>query len=115
MDAHPIVIADASGMIRHWSAGAHHEFGHSSAVAVGKSLDFIVPPEFRDAHWHGFRASVASGASKFEGQTQQFPVQRADGSITIFRGTVTLLRNSQQRVLGVMVIFEPDQHPAALR
>lgn len=70
MDTHPILIADASGVIRHWSEGAHQSFGHSEAVAVGQTLDLIVPLEFRDAHWYGSRAAVAAGASRFDGQAQ---------------------------------------------
>jgi PAS domain S-box-containing protein len=40
---HAIVVADADGTITWWSPAAEVLFGHSAAVALGQSLDLIVP------------------------------------------------------------------------
>ena len=106
MDHNAIVIADSGGMIRFWNAAAQKAFGHESQQAVGQSLDLIVPPQYREAHWKGFRAAMASGKAAAEGQPSPFPVCRADGEIMIARGRLTLLRDPQGLVIAAAVLFE---------
>ena len=69
MDQHAIIIANASGVIQFWSAGAAALFGYQATDAVGKKLDLVVPPDLREAHWHGFghamENSIASGEGTF--------------------------------------------------
>ncbi|MGH9185578.1 MAG: PAS domain S-box protein [Acidimicrobiales bacterium] len=36
-------------------------FGYSAGEAVGASLDLIVPEEFRERHWAGFRRAIETG------------------------------------------------------
>jgi PAS domain S-box-containing protein len=105
MDQTPIVIADADGVIRFWSAGATLAFGHAAALAVGRKLDLIVPEEVRDQHWTGFRRAMATGAAGVEGQPGPFTVRRADGQEEERIGTLTLLRRPDGRTIGAMVVF----------
>ena len=51
---HAVVVADAGGTISWWSPGAEILFGHRAAVAIGQSLDLIVPEALRARHWTGF-------------------------------------------------------------
>ena len=113
MDKHPVVVANASGVIRYWSAGAEPAFGYPAASAVGQSHDLIVPPEFRDAHWKGFRRAIETGAAEVDGRSTHFPVRRADGSVAVYSGAVRLLRSPQELVIGVMVIFDPQPDTVA--
>lgn len=78
------------------------------STALGQSLDLIVPPEFRDAHWAGFSSAMETGTAEIDGGTTELPVRRADGEITVFSAAVTLLRNAQRRVIGAMVICTPS-------
>jgi PAS domain S-box-containing protein len=105
MDNHAVVIADADGVIRHWSGGAVAAFGHDAADCVGQTLDRIVPPQFRPAHWAGFRRAMAAGTAGIEGQVGPFPVQCADGAIVEAPGRLSLLRLASGQVIGAMVIF----------
>jgi PAS domain S-box-containing protein len=107
MDDHAIVIADKSGTIRHWSRGAETLFGHGAADALGQKVDLIVPPEYRDQHWHGFHQAMATGTAKLDGQSTQIPVLSRDGTITMFPIALSLLRDAGKQVIGVMVIFGP--------
>jgi PAS domain S-box-containing protein len=107
MDDHAIVIADKSGTIRHWSKGAETLFGYAPADVVGKTLDLIVPPEYRDQHWHGFQQAMKNGTAKLDGQSTEIPVRCRDGQTTVFPGAFNLLRNSLKDVIGAMVIFGP--------
>ena len=107
MDSHAIVIADRTGTIRQWSEGAESLFGYHAADAMGQSLDLIVPPEYRDQHWAGFRHAMESGAAKLDGQSTEIPVKCQDGTLTVFPGAFSLLRDAGRQVIGVMVIFGP--------
>lgn len=106
MDNNAIVIADTAGVIRFWSAGAQKAFGYSMEQAIGQTLDLVVPPEYRQAHWNGFRRAIASGAAAAEGQNTPFPVRRADGEIVATPGRLTLLRAPHGQVIAAIVVFE---------
>jgi PAS domain S-box-containing protein len=104
MDSHAIVIADRSGTIRLWSGGAEKLFGYAASEAVGQTLDLIVPEEFRDQHWNGFRRAMASGRAQYEGQPSDLPVKCRNGQTT-FPGLFVLLRDARKNVIGAMAIF----------
>jgi PAS domain S-box-containing protein len=103
---HAVVIADAAGIIRFWSAGAEKAFGYASSQAVGQTLDLIVPPEHRQAHWTGFRQAMESGVAAVEGKSVPFPVRRADGEVAPLHGRLTLLRQPNGMVMAAAVAFE---------
>lgn len=105
MDTTAVVIADTSGTIRFWSKGAERVFGYSEADVVGRSLDIIVPDEFREAHWTGFRRAMAAGSAAIEGQPIALPVRASGGEIQKSPGKLSLLRTSDGNIVGAMVIF----------
>ena len=105
MDKTAIVIADTTGLIRFWSKGAEGLFGHPARDALGRTLDLIVPEEFRDRHWAGFRRAIASGSAATEGQANTIPVLKADGGIENHPGRLAILRAADGRVIGCKVIF----------
>jgi PAS domain S-box-containing protein len=106
VDDNAILIADPAGVIRFWSAGAEKAFGHTAGMAIGQTLDLIIPPEFHEAHWLGFRRAMQSGKAEAEGQRGPFPIRHADGGVREVDGTLTLLRQAQGRVIAAMVVFE---------
>jgi PAS domain S-box-containing protein len=106
MKSNAVVIADPTGVILFWSAGAEKAFGYSAAEAVGGTLDLIVPAEYREAHWNGFRRAMASGAAPLEGQLNPFPVRLAGGTVATVHGTLTLMRRAQGEVIAAVVVFE---------
>jgi PAS domain S-box-containing protein len=105
MDADPIILADRDGTIRFWSEAAAAAFGYAPAEAVGRTLDLIVPPEHRAAHWAGFTRAVESGVAGIEGQPVPFPVRRADGAIVERQGRLILVRQPGGAVVGALVVF----------
>jgi PAS domain S-box-containing protein len=106
MDDQAIVLADASGVIRYWSPGAEALFGFSGQEAVGRTLDLIVPSEYREAHWAGFQRAVQTGAAAVEGQTTPFPARHAGGEILPRPGRLTLVRRPRGDVVAALVVFE---------
>jgi PAS domain S-box-containing protein len=105
MDTDPIILADRTGVIRFWSEAATAAFGYGADEALGRTLDLIVPPDYREAHWNGFRRAVESGAAEVEGQAVPFPVRHADGKIAERPGRLSLIRRPEGGVVGALVVF----------
>lgn len=66
--ADALIYADRSGRIMRWNNACCALFGYSAEEALGQSLDLIIPEHLRAAHWKGFDAAMASGATKLEGR-----------------------------------------------
>ncbi len=64
-----VIFADRDGVIRTWNAAAHRIFGHAPEDAIGRSLDMIIPEQFREAHWTGFDRALTDGKTKYVGQS----------------------------------------------
>lgn len=63
-----VIFADRSGTIRRWNRAAAALFGFAAGEALGQSLDLIIPPHLRAAHWRGFDAAMANGVLRLEGR-----------------------------------------------
>ena len=66
--ADAVIFADSTGTIRGWNRAAAALFGYSAAQALGQKLDLIIPEHLRAAHWRGFEAAMANGATKLQGR-----------------------------------------------
>jgi PAS domain S-box-containing protein len=55
-----IVHADSGGGFAFWNDGAEAIFGYTAAETLGRRIDLIVPPEYRDQHWTGFNRTIGS-------------------------------------------------------
>ena len=90
-----IIAADRDGVIRFWNPGAERIFGHSSAEAVGQSLDLIIPERLRDRHWQGFVSVMRSGQSRYgESDLLSVPALRKDGASISVQFTIVPLRTA---------------------
>ena len=102
---HAIVLADPDGVIQHWDAGAEKLFGYSPEEAISQSLDLIVPPEFRDRHWAGFRNAISTGTCKLDRAATNIPVRCKDGAIQPFPGRFVFLQGARNDVVGVVALY----------
>jgi PAS domain S-box-containing protein len=100
-----LVVADAAGVICCWDGGAEALTGHAAATALGRSLDLIVPPEYRQRHWNGFRAAMDSGRARFEGASANLPVLCADGMTRRWPARFSLIRDARGRPAGVAAVL----------
>jgi PAS domain S-box-containing protein len=105
MDQHAIIIADANGVIQLWSAGAAALFGYPATDAVGKKLDLVVPPDLREAHWHGFGHAMKTGDTSDEGTFFDAPGLCNSGEVKTLRGQLHVLRDENRMAIGAMAIF----------
>jgi PAS domain S-box-containing protein len=100
-----MLLADADGIIRLFSPGAERLFGYDAKAAIGQTLDLIVPPDYRERHWQGFRAAIANGSPKYGEAAANIPILCRDGTVTRFPGRLVFLRNAGGQAVGVMGIF----------
>src|SRR3974377_238663 len=81
MRADAIIAADRDGVVCFWNPGAERIFGYLRAEAVGRSLDLIVPERLRQRHWDGYRATLATGQSRYgEGDVLSVPALHKNGN-----------------------------------
>ena len=102
---HAAVMADPEGIIRHWSSGAERLFGYAPEEAIGRSLDLIVPPDFRERHWRGLRHAAATGAMKLDRAATNVPVLCKDGTTRPFPGRFLFLQGPRGDVAGFAAVF----------
>ncbi|KAA0888323.1 PAS domain-containing protein [Oryzomonas rubra] len=100
-----ILISDREGVIRFWNSGAEHMFGHSSAEAVGQSLDLIIPENLRARHWDGYRRVMASGETKYKTGLLSSPGVRQDGTRVSLEFSMILLRDEAGFMQGCASIM----------
>ena len=60
--ADALIFIDRAGVIRAWNAGAEALFGFAAVQTLGQSVDMIIPPHLREAHWRGFERAMQRGA-----------------------------------------------------
>lgn len=97
MRSDAIVVADRSGIIQFWNAGAVRIFGHTKEEAVGKSLDLIIPERLRQRHSDGFRKAMLCGYSRYaNGEVLSAPAIRKDGQTISVQFTIVELRDDTQ-------------------
>src|SRR5215469_9248705 len=66
--ADAIISTDRSGAVIRWNHAATALFGYSAEEVLGQSVELIIPEHLRAAHWSGFDAAMAKGATKLEGR-----------------------------------------------
>src|SRR5215813_9754123 len=99
-----IILADRDGLIRLWNSGAEAMFGYRADEAVGQTLDLIIPERLRARHWAGYRASMATGATRYARQVLSVPAIRKDGSTLSVEFTIALLHDQNGALLGPAAI-----------
>ena len=106
--ADAIIVADASGKIALWNAGAERLFGFSAAEALTQSLDIIIPEAQRKRHWDGYQYVMRAGVTKYGTQLLRVPAIRKDGSRFSIAFTVGLLKDAAGSVEGIFAIMRDD-------
>lgn len=104
-EAHAVIMSDTDGIICHWNAGAQQLFGYSPAEAIGQSLDLIVPREFQERHWAGFRRAISTGVCNLDRATTNLPVRHKNGCVEPFPGRFVFLQGPRGEVLGVLGLY----------
>src|SRR6185436_7659032 len=103
--ADAIVAADKEGIIRFWNSGAERIFGYTSAEAVGRPLDIIIPIRLRKRHWDGYRQVMETGESRYgHGDILAVPGITKDGNGISIEFTIVPLRVAGE-IIGLAAII----------
>lgn len=101
-----IVAADKRGIIVLWNPGAERIFGFEANVAVGQSLDIIIPERLRKRHWDGYRRVMETGESRYShGDVLAVPGMRRDGTQISIEFTISLVRGNAGELNGLVAII----------
>ena len=74
-----LVLANASGHIVFWNAGAGKMFGYKEEEALGQPLTQLIPSRYREAHTKGFQRLCETGESRLIGSTIELHGLRKSG------------------------------------
>jgi PAS domain S-box-containing protein len=107
-----LVFAEPTGVIRIWNAAAESLFGHRAAEAIGQTLDLIVPPDYRERHWAGFREAMAAADGVIDHSSFNIPALRRDGTVIRVAVRLLVVHDSRNRVAGAMAVLTPDDDSA---
>lgn len=101
-----VVYSDAEGVIRVWNAGAERMFGFSSAEAVGRSLDIIIPEPQRKRHWEGYDVTMQTGESRYAaGEVLAVPALRKDSTRFSVEFTIVPFKGEDGRMQGMAAVM----------
>ncbi|SFP06800.1 transcriptional regulator [Cohaesibacter marisflavi] len=104
--ADAIVGTDREGVITFWNPGSERIFGFAANVAIGQTLDIIIPENLRARHWAGWWDSINKGTSRYgSGSLLAVPAIKENGSKISVEFTITMLRNDEGRVEGIVAIM----------
>jgi PAS domain S-box-containing protein len=101
-----IVAADQAGIISFWNPGAERIFGYTSADAVGRSLDIIIPDRLRRRHWDGYSRVMAGGESRYDhGDVLAVPGITKSGKSISLEFTIVPMRSETGDLIGLAAIM----------
>jgi PAS domain S-box-containing protein len=75
-----IIVADRQGTITLFNPAAERTFGYRAAEVLGRPLEMLIPPDYRERHRHGFRRYLITRVPQLVGQTIELKGLRKDGS-----------------------------------
>jgi hypothetical protein len=78
-------------------------FGYLHGDAIGRSLDLIVLEWLRQRHWDGYRATIATGKSRYEeGDVLSVPALHKSGATISVEFTIMPLKNESGAILALL-------------
>lgn len=101
-----VLASDREGIVRYWNPGAERIFGFTADLAVGRSLDLIIPERLRPRHWSGYKLTIETGESRYgEGDLLSVPALRSDGSTISIEFTIVPLKDQSGRIIGIGAVM----------
>ena len=101
--ADALIFATTNGKIALWNQASTALFGFESSEAIGQSIDMIIPPHLRDAHWAGFNAALVTGQLKLSGRPTLTRALHKSGRKLYVEMSFALVK-SDQGVVGSVAV-----------
>ena len=105
------VLVDREGAVRLWSDDCERLFGYRADEAIGRPVDFIIPPAYRAKHWRRFHWAMARIETDRPHGVGNIPVVHADGSAHAHPYRQIILFDAFGRPTGAIVIFSDALQP----
>ena len=103
--ADAVIATDRSGAIIRWNHASAALFGYSADEMLGQSVELIIPEHLRAAHWRGFDAAMAKGATKLEGRPTLTRALRKSGRRLYVEMTFAIVKgDAETEVLGAVAM-----------
>ena len=103
-----VMIANAEGHISFWSPACERMFGHTSAEAMGQSLDIIIPQRQQQRHWAGYHHTMQSGQTRYGNDVLRVPAVHKDGHALSIAFTVALLHAPDGTVSSIVAVVRDE-------
>lgn len=98
--ADALIYSNRQGIIERWNKAASALFGYERLEAIGQSLDLIIPESLRAAHWRGFHAAVAQGATRLHGKPTLTRADHKSGTCLYVEMSFALVTDESGCVVG---------------
>ncbi|MCW4463066.1 PAS domain-containing protein [Sphingomonas sp. BT-65] len=102
-----LIFAGPDGVIRIWNAAAERLLGHHAEEAIGRRMDLVIPPDYRDRHWAGFNAAMAAADGVIDHLSYDIPALHRDGTVLRIEVRLLVVHDSRNRVVGAVAVFTP--------
>jgi len=102
--AEAVIFATQAGKISLWNQASTALFGFEKDEAIGQSLDFIVPPHLRNAHWAGFNAATTTGRLKLSGKPTLTRALHKSGRRVYIEMSFALVRSGEGAIVGSVAV-----------
>ena len=103
--ADAVISTDRSGAIIRWNPASTALFGFSAEEALGQSVELIIPERLRAAHWSGFDAAMAKGATKLQGRPTLTRALHKSGRRLYVEMTFAVIKgDTESEVLGAVAM-----------
>jgi PAS domain S-box-containing protein len=103
--ADAVISTDRSGAIIRWNHASTALFGYSAEEVLGQSVELIIPEHLRAAHWSGFDAAMARGATRLEGRPTLTRALHKSGRRLYVEMTFAIVKgDTESEVLGAVAM-----------
>ena len=103
--ADAIIATNRSGAIIRWNHASTALFGFSAEEILGQSVELIIPEHLRAAHWSGFDAALANGATKLQGRPTLTRALHKSGRRLYVEMTFAIVKgDTESEVLGAVAM-----------
>lgn len=105
---------DAAGVVQLFNRAAETIFGFSREDIIGEEMaELLIPQEYRERHWAGFRRLVEGGSSRILGRRVEVAGLRSDG--TEFPAELTIRHVSEEPALWMAFVRDLSERQARER
>lgn len=105
---HAVVFADPKGDIQYWNAESEQIFGYAPSEIVGRSVETVIPPAYRQRHWKAFDAAMASTDPEYiDTGSQALPGLHQDGTELALEVHLFRIPDSRGNSAGALAVFSP--------